>query len=288
MSFSSDVKNEICRKAPENPKYVLAEIYGFIRCCKQEESGELALYTENKQVAARLAEDLLYCFGIIAQVSTRYAAKHKRAHFTASLTSTEDEKRLTKLINSFKVESDGGAAAMLRGAFLASGTLTDPNKEYHLEFSTQSEAQSEYLCEKLAALGIGAKAAIRQNQRIVYVKGREQIADFLGHIGAIQAYLAYTDVVIEKDMRNDANRQTNCDSANISKTVKAAGEQIAAIEKIKAANGSLPEELREIAQIRLENPELSLREIGELLTPSLSRSGVNHRIKRLMELAAGL
>lgn len=173
------------------------------------------------------------------------------------------------------------------GAFLASGSVNDPEKEYHLEFT----APTEYLASELSALlgdiGVNAKTVVRRGQIVVYIKGSESIEDTLTFIGAQSCTLELMNVKIYKDVRNKANRIANCDAANIDKVVNAAMKQIEDIRLIINTSGieSLSDELREVAELRLENIDMSLQEIGDNLSVPISRSGVNHRFKRIAKIA---
>lgn len=173
------------------------------------------------------------------------------------------------------------------GIFIACGSVNDPSKEYHLEFTVPEERLANELSLLLGDIGVTAKTAVRRNQRIVYIKDSESIEDTLTFIGAQQCTLELMNVKIYKDVRNKANRIANCDAANIDKVVKAAMKQIDDIRIISHTNGleSLPDELREIAELRLENTDMSLQEIGESLSVPLSRSGVNRRFKKLASIA---
>ncbi len=173
------------------------------------------------------------------------------------------------------------------GAFLACGSVNDPSKEYHLEFAVPEEKLASQLGALLRDIGVNAKTAVRRGQHIVYIKGSESIEDTLTFIGAQQCTLELMNVKIYKDVRNKANRIANCDSANIDKVVNAAVKQLEDIKLIEReiGLGQLATELREVAELRLENSDMSLREIGNALEPPISRSGVNHRFRRLGKIA---
>lgn len=173
------------------------------------------------------------------------------------------------------------------GVFMACGSVNDPAKEYHLEFSVPQERLARELSVLLRDIGVTAKTVIRRGQHIVYIKESESIEDVLTFIGAQQCTLELMNVKIWKDVRNKANRIANCDSANIDKVIKAAMKQINDIRLIQQNIGlaSLSQELREIAELRLENRDMSLQEIGESLSVPISRSGVNHRFKKLAAIA---
>ncbi len=173
------------------------------------------------------------------------------------------------------------------GVFLACGSVNDPSKEYHLEFACPEEGLAVQLATLLGDIGVTAKTVIRRGQHIVYIKGSESIEDTLTFIGAPQCTLELMNLKIYKDIRNKANRIANCDAANIDKVVKAAMKQIEDIKLIDRVIGleSLSDELREVAQLRLDNTDMSLQEIGESLSEPISRSGVNHRFKKLAKMA---
>ena len=176
------------------------------------------------------------------------------------------------------------------GVFLACGSVNDPSKEYHLEFSCPTASLAEDISALLGDIGVNAGRVVRRGQHIVYIKGSESIEDTLTFIGAQQCTLELMNVKIYKDVRNKANRLRNCDAANIDKVLNAAMKQRQDIMLIASAMGldSLSEELREVAELRLENNDMSLQEIGESLSVPISRSGVNHRFKKLSKIAEEL
>lgn len=184
-------------------------------------------------------------------------------------------------------------ASFLRGAFLCCGTVTDPNKEYHLEFVVPYSNLAKDLLVALQMCGVERLQPGLTNRRgsfVVYSKGMEQVTDLLTYLGAPAAAMELMQVKMLKEVRNQINRRTNFETANLDKTASAAARQVLAIQKIAESTGlgELPEELRELAELRLQNPEMSLRELGESLSPPLSRSGVNHRLQRIVDLAETL
>lgn len=189
-----------------------------------------------------------------------------------------------------EIISTNSLGVFTAGAFLACGSVNDPSKEYHLEFSCCGETLASQLAALLGDIGVTAKTVIRRGQYIVYIKGSESIEDTLTFIGAQQCTLELMNVKIYKDVRNKANRIANCDAANIDKVVNAAMKQIEDIKLIDRALGldSLSAELREVAQLRLDNIDMSLQEIGDNLSEPISRSGVNHRFKKLSAMAQEL
>ncbi len=177
--------------------------------------------------------------------------------------------------------------AFIRGAFLAAGSMSDPNKNYHFEIVCRSLPQAAQLQEIMNSFDLDAKIVERKKHHVVYLKEGAQIVDILNIMGAHVALMDLENVRILKEMRNSVNRKVNCETANISKTVNASARQVRDIRWIEEhmGFGSLPESLREIAELRLEHPEMPLKDLGQLLTPPLGKSGVNHRLRRLSEIA---
>ena len=175
----------------------------------------------------------------------------------------------------------------LRGVFLGAGSLSDPMNSYHLEIVANSEEYAESLVKLIETFGLHPKISSRKNVLLVYLKESEQIADFLNIIGAHQALLELENIRIQKEMRNQVNRLVNCESANMNKTIDAAYKQRMNIELIQKYHGfeKLNEGLRAVAEARLEYPEVSLKELGTLMDPPIGKSGINHRMRKLEELA---
>lgn len=180
--------------------------------------------------------------------------------------------------------------SFLRGAFLAAGSVSDPKKAYHFEIVAGQERNGELLCEVMRSFHIEAKMVVRKSHYVVYVKEGSLIVDLLNVMEAHVALMNFENVRILKEMRNTINRKVNCEAANISKTVKAATRQVEDILLIKEKIGlaALAEGLQEVALLRMEYPEASLKELGELLCPPVGKSGVNHRLKKLCDIADGL
>lgn len=178
----------------------------------------------------------------------------------------------------------------LRRVFLLDGYIANPEKEYHMEILTDERDLANIICELLVEFGISAKVIEKKYKFATYVKEAESIALFLNIIGAHKALFKFEDIKVTHEMNNQINRVVNCETANLSKIVNTAVRQVEAIKKIKEKKGfkSLPENLREVAELRLENPEASLADLGKLLEKPLGKSGVNHRLKKLEEIAEGL
>ena len=295
MSFSSDVKHELAGIQEERVCCRMAEAYGLAEFGHAFSTRAVSLQTENEAVARLYAAVLGEAGGIPLSVT------EGKGLYTAAAAEREDRLRLLSRLghaptdvgvrlNRANLECDQCPAAFVRGAFLSCGTMTNPEVDYHLEFSVPFLNLSRDLVTLLRELGLSAKQARRAGGYVVYFKESEQIEDILTLMGAQDASLELMNIKILKDIRNNINRVTNCESANIDKTVAAAAVQSEALRKIERTVGldALPEELREIAYLRLENPELSLRELGEALDRPLTRSGVNHRLRRILEFAEKL
>ncbi len=180
--------------------------------------------------------------------------------------------------------------AYLRGAFLAAGSVSDPEKSYHLEIICRSAQRAQEIRELLKSFEIDAKQVVRKKNHVVYIKEGTQIVDTLNVIGAHHALMEFENSRIFKDVRNSINRRVNCETANIGKTVTASVKQTEDIELIiqSGAYEKLPKALQEIADIRLQYPNVPLKELGEYLNPPIGKSGVNHRLRKLSEIAQGL
>lgn len=178
----------------------------------------------------------------------------------------------------------------IREAFLRSGSLSDPNKDYHLEISFTSKKKAEEFVLLLAEFEIKSKVIVRGKKYIAYIKDGEEISKFLALIGANHSVLNFEEVRVLKETRNNINRKVNCETANLNKTVNAAVLQISSINTLKRAKkfNTLPDTLKEIAVLRVENPDLSLSELGKMLENPISKSGVNHRLNKLIQLAEEL
>ena len=296
MSFSSELKKQIASVEVQSDGCNVAEAYAMLIFSRIPEGEKQALRTEQKCVADRAAELFAICFGVYIDIIESQASAKGRKLYSVVLPSeyraeimerfglSENEPPTT--IERTFITDSYTRDAFLRGAFLAAGRAADPDKEYMIEFASRSEALCEEIRELLLDLEINSGVTYRRGAWYVYIKERESIESLLAVLGAGNAYYEFVNLVIYRDMRNTVNRRTNFEHANFSKTVNAATDQIAAIKSIEESVGllSLPQELRELARLRLENPEWTLRQLGEALNPPISRSGVNHRMNRLLEL----
>ena len=293
MSFAFQVKEELLSLETDSPCCKFAEAYGMLLFGKTFSASSISLQTENEEIAYKYSECVSDVTGITPAVKSTSSGK-----YSVSIRSQQD--RLTVLsifghtgneialhINRANLANECCTRAFLRGTFLSCGTITDPEKDYHIEFSIQHLYISRDLEKIMTELDLSPKEVMRKGCHIIYFKESESIENVLTYIGAAHSSLEIMGIKIYKDFRNKANRMTNCETANISRTVAAACEQIKAIRLIEKTKGldCLPDELKELAEIRKDNPEMSLRELGQQLSVPLSRSGVNHRMKKIQEIA---
>lgn len=290
MSFSSKIKEELSRQIPGARHCRLAEIAAILGFCgriTEEETGLLLLrmHTENLAVARKYFTLLKKTFNIRLDVSARQNKGLKGGH-SFEVVSYGDISAVKHVL----VQNLCCKRAFIRGAFLASGSVSDPEKGYHFEIVCNDLKKAAQLCDMIGSFGIEARVTKRKKNQIVYIKEGAQIADVLNVMEAHVALMNFENIRILKDMRNSVNRQVNCETANLNKTVSAAVKQIEDIQYIKATIGfdQLPEGLTEIAELRLEQPEATLKELGQMLTPSVGKSGVNHRLRKLSLIAEEL
>lgn len=297
MSFSSEIKQELCKLENKRNCCLRAECYGVWLFSKCFSLRETAYVTENGGVARRMLELAAAAAGAAGELSYGVSRRKKPA-YRVSLPDEDSRLRLLSAfghtgreaslhINRAVLENDCCQAAFLRGAFLSCGTAADPQKSYHLEFAVpyQKLANQLYtlLCE-VTAFPVKPLLASRKSGYVVYWKESGQIEDLLTFLGAAGASMELMQIRMYKEAKNDINRKANFETANMDKTYSASARQIAAIAALNDAGElqNLPDGLRELARLRLENPEMTLRQLGEAL--GISRGGVNHRLERLLEL----
>ena len=308
MSFSSKVKGELSLHLGNGRHCEIAETAAIVNICGHTAVfGEhfcLKIQTENFHVAKKCFTLLKNTFNMIAEVSVRSSGrKHvytvlvrdfSKAEAilkaTGLLYSEDGKTQLKKRIYSPVVSSICCRRAYIRGAFLSVGSVNDPEKNYHMEFVLADEFSAEQLKELINSFGLDAKVVERKEHFVVYLKEGEQIVDLLNIMEAPLALMDLENVRIVKEMRNDINRKVNCETANLNKVVGAAVKQLEDIEYIEEKIGlsSLPEQLEEIARLRLEYPDKSLKELGSFLSTPVGKSGVNHRLRKISNIAETL
>lgn len=305
MSFSSEVKEELSRQFQKSRHCQIAEIAAILGFAgKLEEESVLRVYTENLSLARKYFMLMKKTFHAEVKITVRQGGYLQKSRiFVISLTQPEEVKKVLQavkwqegtgkdirreeLVNGLLVQNACCKRAFIRGAFLSAGSMSDPEKSYHFEIVCTSEEKAVQLMEIINSFDIDAKIVQRKKNYVVYVKEGAQIVDMLGIMEAHVALMNLENVRILKEMRNSVNRQVNCETANINKTVNAAVKQIEDINYIEETVGlsSLPENLQEIAEVRLKYPEAALKELGTFLEPAVGKSGVNHRLRKLCEIA---
>ena len=309
VSFSSEVKEELkeadsrarhCKIAEFSAIFILT---GQIRRNYHDEV-YLKIHTENLTVAQKSYILIRSTFNAKVEVRVQnhnirssvmdYSIVVKQRNDVISILKAlkiiDEQKNLWgdfSCVHHMIVQNTCCKRAFLRGIFMAAGSVTNPEKAYHLEIAVLSGSLAEQIKEIIACFDIDAKVIMRKKYYVVYIKEGAQIVDFLNVIGAHIALMNYENVRIVKEVRNSVNRQVNCETANISKTVNAAARQIEDIEYIRQnmGFGKLSDGLREIAELRLEYPDSSLSELGEMLERPIGKSGVNHRLRKLSNIA---
>lgn len=297
VSFSASAKAEIARIPVHNHCCALAQCFGVLLYANSFSSEGIRIITESREFAYILPKLFKKAFDIDFDSYPSLASAGKLI-FTI-----EEPEKLEHILESYGfsaedtvalhvnlpiVEEECCRTAFLRGAFLAGGSVTDPAKGYHLEITTTHHSvarETNVLIRE--AIGFSPKSAQRGGGQVLYVKQNEQISDFLAFLGAHVASMAMMEAKLEKELNNKVNRRCNCDEANLSKVVEASQEQIAAIRILREKEilDKLPPKLQQAAKAREENPEAALAELAELMEPPITKPAMNHRLKRLVELA---
>lgn len=305
MSFSSEIKDEVAKIKVEDYKIILSELAGITPMCGilnfKNNKISMEYITENAPVARRIFTFLRRSFGFDVEVKNVRSTQLKKNVFIIYISQDEscrlllDELKYIKGASVFMInyaptdliKTSNEKKAYIRGAFMGSGSITDPKKGYHLEFVSENESNAYFLRDTINEFGLKSKVIMRKEKYIIYIKDSEQISDFLSLIGAYNSVLNYENVRVIKEMRNNVNRIVNCETANLNKTVKSSYDQVEDIKLIEREIGieNLDEDLKAIAKIRLENRSMSLNDIANSLEPKLSKSTVNYRFKKLRKIA---
>ena len=297
LSFSAAAKAEICRLQPAKHCCALAQCFGILLFCNSFSADSIRIITESREFAYTLPRLFKKAFNLDFDSFPSMASPGK---LIFQITDPEKiqtimeqygfhpNETLALHVNMPIVEEECCKASFLRGAYLAGGSVTDPEKGYHLELATthQSVAAESFLLLS-EALGFDPKKAKRGGGQVLYVKQSEQISDFLTYLGAPVAAMGIMETRLEKELNNKVNRRCNCDDANTSKVVEAAQEQLAAIRILKEAQllEHLPEKIKQAAVARENNPSASLSDLAAMMEPPITKPAMNNRMKKLVQMA---
>lgn len=304
QSFSANVKEELFHQPEQARHCSIAETAAMLSMCGQLSQADgirkLEIRTENNAAARKYFTLLKKTFNISSIMSAGFLPNRKKNRiYVLSVAGTEQISQLLEtcrlsaadgvlsLTDELVIQKECCKRAFLRGAFMASGSVSDPVKTYHFEIVCASMQKAELLCDILSHFEIAARVVRRKQHLVVYIKDSTQVMDVLGLIGATDSMMKMQNVQILKSIRNQANRSVNCDTANIRKALRAADRQISDIRLLQEAGvfEDLPESLREIAQLRITFPEATLSDLGEMLDEPVGKSGVNHRLKKIAKIA---
>lgn len=295
MSFSANVKQELCRQPVSRRCCAQAEAYGILLYCNTFQAEQVRIVTESPQLKERLP--------VLFRKAFRVAFDRLPGEAEGKGTFLlEDPDKLQVIFDAFGLERAPGVSlhvnfahleeehcrtAFLRGAFLAGGSVTDPLKSYHLELATSHFYVGREVPALMREAGFEPKETVRKGNYITYFKQSEHIEDFLTSIGAPLSAMEMMTAKLERDLRGSVNRRVNCDAANLDKLVAASQAQVEAIRRLEEGGvlAAQPEKLREAARLRVENPELTLAQLAQLCDPPVTKSALNHRLRKLMELA---
>ena len=300
QSFSFKAKSELCRTPVQRLCCARAECYGVLLYCNTFTMQEVRIITENPEFAARLPRLFHRAFGVKfdrlptdetpgSKLIFQITEEEKLRRIVDTL-GYDPRQSLVLHVNFAMLEEDCCRMSFLRGAFLAGGSVTDPEKRYHLELSTSHVQASREVSALLQEMGFLPRSVMRGGSAVIYFKQSEHIEDLLTTLGAPVAATEIMTAKVDKEIRNGANRAMNCDMANVNKTLDAVAAQQEAIEKLEKAGQleKLPDKIQETARLRMQNPELPLAQLAALFDPPISKSCLNHRIRKIMEEARKL
>ena len=305
MSFSTETKREMCRKLSTRVSLQYSELYAMLLLGREFTPRSIVFKTENEDVFSHFIFLLNKLFKAKCEVTAPLKGETGRNRaYTVSVTSPEkcrrifehyghEERDVNLRVNRANLDDEDEQRAFVRGAFLAAGSVTDPEKGYHLEFAVSYRNLCLDICRIIREIQdceVSVKMLVRGGVYVAYVKDSEQITDLLTYMGAVVASMNVMGAKALKQVRNTANRRANSEIANLQKTAAASARQIRAINALRddGRYNLLPEEIKQAAQLRYDYPELTLRELGAMLDPPISRSGVNHRLEKLVQLAEGV
>jgi hypothetical protein len=293
MSFASEVREELCQSLPEKKCCRVAECYGILLYCNTFSKQEIRIVTENRHFAERLPRLFRRTFGVDFDQFPSLDQPGKHAFIlddrekleTIFSTFGQEHEAMALHINLAVLEDSCCKQSFLRGAFLSGGSVTDPDKRYHLELVTGHRKVSDEARSLLQELGFEPMDAQRAGSSILYLKQSDRIVDFLTMLGAPICAMKIIQAKMEKEVRNGVNRRVNCDTANLTKAVDAAQEQLAAIRILRETGEfeRLPAKLQETARLREENPEATLSELAAMVDPPVSKPALSHRMRTLIQ-----
>lgn len=309
MSFSEKTKNELARIISQDRCCQMAELAGLVRMdgtilISAKNQVGLELTTENAAVARKVLRLAKLIFNV--EIELRVKRKKRLKKNNIYLLKIPPQNNVQEILSTLGITKEGFLInpqvsplatrkrccrrSYLRGVFLGAGSVNDPESTYHLEIITTSEYYAQSLVELINKFGLEPKISTRKNWYVVYLKESEQIVTFLNIIEAHTALLNFESIRIQKDMRNKVNRLVNCETANLNKTIDAAFRQKENIKLIAETLGldKLPPGLKQVAEIRLEHPDISLKELGEMTDPPLGKSGINHRMRKIEKIAENI
>ena len=294
MSFSTEVKNELCRVSMQRACCTRAEAYGALLHATVFSHREIRLSTENAVVARRLQALLQRAFFVVCEPQ-RQGRKYQivleqptQIGRIFDVLGYDRKSHITYHLNRNELEEECCLASFLRGVFLMVGTVAGPDKKSHLELKSGHQSLAGEETSLLLDLGLSPKLAHRGGTCLLYFKDSASVEDFLTRIGAPHAAMALMEAKVEKNLRNTINRQVNCETANLVKTADAAARQIAAIRAVLDTRGeeAFPENLRETVHLRLAYPTDTLAELAQRFDPPISKPGLSHRLKKITEFAS--
>lgn len=308
MSFSLKVKNEVCRNSELSKDEIAAQLSAIMKSSGTlgfgfNRSITFKIVTENPAIARWIFKNLKDFYDIHTKLLVKKSNSLKKNNIYMVLIPEEvDVKGLLQELGIIEkdglfnihygvpsevIKNENCKRAYIKGAFLGGGSISNPEKTYHLEFVTHDQDYANELSDLINSYKLNSKVIQRKNSFVIYLKEGEQIVDLLNIIGAHNALLELENIRIMKEMRNNVNRIVNCETANLSKTVNAAVRQVESIKLIESEIGldRLPKNLKEVAKLRLAFPDESLKELGAMLNPPVGKSGINHRLRRIEKIA---
>ena len=295
MSFCSKAKAELCKIPISKTCCAVAESYGVLLFCNTFSPTSIRIVTESRDFAQRLPKLFQKAFSLKFDQTPETEQgmqifsmdDPRKIHRIYDVFGLEAATTVALQVNLGILEEDCCRVAFLRGAFMAGGSVTDPEKRYHLELATSHLRVSREVKHLMEEVGFAPKCVTRAGSHVLYFKQSDQIEDFLTTLGAPVCAMGIMEAKVEKDLRNGVNRRVNCETANLGKAVDAAQEQLAAIRRLKERGlyEELPQKLKETAQLRQDHPEATLLELSQMQDPPVSKSAINHRMRKLMELS---